>query len=76
MCWTEENTLNDNEKIILIADDIELNRAIIAEIFNKNYRIIEVENGRKVLDAIAVHGRAIKMVPVSYTHLDVYKRQA
>ena len=54
--------MNDNEKIILIADDIELNRAIIAEIFNKNYRIIEVENGRKVLDAIAVHGRAIKMV--------------
>lgn len=54
--------MNDNEKIILIADDIELNRAIIAEIFNKNYRIIEVENGKRVLDAIAVHGRAIKMV--------------
>lgn len=54
--------MKENEKIILIADDIELNRAIIAEIFNKKYRIVEAENGKKVLDAIAVHGRAIKMV--------------
>ena len=37
---------------ILVVDDIEMNRAILAEIFKDEYEIIEAENGAEALDLI------------------------
>ena len=33
--------------IILIVDDIEMNRAILSSVFEDSYVILEAENGRK-----------------------------
>ncbi len=38
---------------LLIVDDSELNRAILREIFYREYRIEEAENGRQALEAVA-----------------------
>lgn len=37
---------------ILVADDMEVNRAILCEIFNDDYRILEADNGKKALEII------------------------
>lgn len=37
---------------ILVVDDMEVNRAILCEIFNDDYRILEADNGRKALEII------------------------
>ena len=42
----------DKEKIILIVDDIEINRVILSEIFKKDYHIIEACNGIQALEAV------------------------
>ncbi|MCQ4987182.1 hypothetical protein NE611_16710 [Anaerostipes caccae] len=40
------------KRTLLIVDDVELNRAILNEIFCKNYYIIEAANGKEALDII------------------------
>lgn len=42
----------EEKRTLLIVDDVELNRAILNEIFCKNYRIIEAVNGKEALDII------------------------
>lgn len=42
----------NKEKTILIVDDVEINRDILADIFNDNYNIIEACNGTQALEAI------------------------
>lgn len=37
---------------ILVVDDMEVNRAILCEIFKDEYRILEADNGRKALELI------------------------
>lgn len=37
---------------ILVVDDMEVNRAILCEIFNDHYRMLEADNGRKALEII------------------------
>ena len=37
----------DNSKTILIVDDVEINRAVLMEIFKDEYKIIEAEGGRQ-----------------------------
>ena len=43
------------EKTILIVDDVEINRAILAEFFKNDYNIIEADNGRDAVDIINDH---------------------
>ena len=50
------------EKVILIVDDVELNRAILSELFQKEYGILEAENGQEALELIEKHGENIKVV--------------
>ena len=38
------------EQIILIADDSQMNRAILAEMLGDNYTIIEAETGRQAIE--------------------------
>lgn len=42
---------------ILIVDDMEINRAVLAETFNDNYEIIEAENGEEALKVINTNDR-------------------
>lgn len=51
-----------SEKIILIVDDVELNRAILNEFFQKEYGILEAENGLEALEYIEKYGENIKVV--------------
>lgn len=40
------------KKSILVVDDMELNRAILCEIFQNDYHMIEAENGKEALELI------------------------
>lgn len=40
------------KKSILVVDDMELNRAILCEIFRQDYHMIEAENGEEALECI------------------------
>lgn len=42
----------EKEKTILIVDDIEINRLVLAEIFSEDYNIIEAANGRQAIEII------------------------
>ena len=72
--------LNDEEKEkILIVDDSEINRAILADMLMNRYEVLEAENGIQAVKLLHKYGTSIALVlldvAVSYTHLDVYKRQ-
>ena len=47
----------DKSNKILIVDDSEINRSLLADMLSADYSLLEASNA------------------VSYTHLDVYKRQ-
>lgn len=42
----------DIKETILIVDDMEINRAILCEIFKEDHEILEAENGREALDIV------------------------
>lgn len=44
--------MKNEKKYMLIVDDVEMNRAIIKEIFKNDYGIIETSNGKDALDII------------------------
>ena len=53
---------------ILIVDDSELNRTILADILGDEYNFIEAENGARAIELLRTH-TDIDLIPVSYTHL-------
>lgn len=48
--------------IVLIVDDIEMNRAILAGIFGKEYRSLEAENGMQALELMQQYQNSIAVV--------------
>lgn len=52
----------DEKQTLLIVDDVELNRAILNEIFCKNYIIIEAVNGKEALDIITDKDKKVDLV--------------
>ena len=52
---------------ILIVDDSELNRSMLADILYKEYDALEAENGREAIAMLQEHEHEISTV--SYTHL-------
>ena len=50
-----ERRLAMKRKTLLIVDDIELNRAILYELFHNKYTILEAENGKEALQLIEAH---------------------
>lgn len=42
----------DKDKTILIVDDIEINRAVLAEVYKEDYNIIEAQNGVEAVEII------------------------
>ena len=56
-----ESVYNENPTILLV-DDVELNRAILYELFHNQYRILEAENGQQALEMIENHLDSLTMV--------------
>lgn len=55
--------MNDNPaNIMLIVDDEELNRAVIANLFQDEYQIVEAEDGLQGLEMISQYGNALSAV--------------
>lgn len=49
-------------KRILVVDDVELNRAILAELFHESYEVLEAENGRQALEILERDHESILIV--------------
>ena len=47
---------------ILIADDSEMNRAILAEMLGEEYEIIEVEDGSQAVAALQKYGAELSLL--------------
>ena len=65
-------------KTILVVDDAESLRTMVKSyLTQEGYRVVTAANGREAL-FVARQERPdlILLDPVSYTHLDVYKRQS
>lgn len=50
------------EKAILIADDVELNRTILANTFEGEYKILQAENGLQILQQLELNGNRIQAI--------------
>lgn len=48
--------------IILVVDDIEVNRIILKNIFELEYKIIEAENGKKAVELLMEYGSSVSVV--------------
>lgn len=49
-------------KKMLVVDDVELNRAILSELFGNTYEMIEAENGQEALDVLKEQSQDISIV--------------
>ena len=49
--------MSKEKNVILIVDDMEINRVVLAETFKDNYEIIEAENGEEALKVINSNDR-------------------
>ena len=47
---------------ILVVDDVELNRAILAELFHDAYEVLEAENGLQALELLEEHHEDVLVV--------------
>jgi putative two-component system response regulator len=54
--------MSPNRRNILIVDDIDINRAILYELFHDQYTVLEAENGKVALDLISAYGASIAVV--------------
>ncbi len=63
-----------NRKSILIVDDMEINRAILSELFARDYHVFEAENGVEALRIIEEHREdiAIMLLDVVMPIMDGY----
>ena len=68
----ERLRLNHGNARLLLVEDEPINREVALMVLgNIGWRIDIAENGQEAIDRV----RANDYEPVSYTHLDVYKRQ-
>ena len=54
--------MGTEKRQILIVDDVELNRAILAELFQDSYEVFEAENGCQALELLEAHHDDILIV--------------
>lgn len=60
-----------NNKKILIVDDFELNRAILCEMFCRDYEVIEAEGGRQAIEILKKEGTNIKALLLDIVMPDI-----
>lgn len=66
-CFIPTNKVNiikntGNSKIMLLVDDVKLNRTILAEYFKKDYTIVEADNGLAALKYLRKHASEVTIV--------------
>lgn len=54
--------MGTEKRQILVVDDVELNRAILAELFQDSYEVLEAENGCQALELLEAHHEDILIV--------------
>lgn len=54
--------MGTRKRQILVVDDVELNRAILAELFQDSYEVFEAENGRQALELLEARHEDILIV--------------
>lgn len=54
--------MGTRKRQILVVDDVELNRAILAELFQDSYEVLEAENGRQALELLEARHEDILIV--------------
>ncbi len=52
----------EEKRIILIVDDVELNRAIISEVLKNEYAVLEAENGVEAVKLMEQHHKSLSIV--------------
>lgn len=54
--------MKESGHIILVVDDIELNRAMLCELFRGRYTLVEAANGREALESVERYGTDIAVI--------------
>lgn len=54
--------MSKEQKTILIADDAELNRTLLRQIFDKQFHVLEAEDGQETIDILDAHSKEIVML--------------
>lgn len=52
----------EHQSQILIVDDMEINRAILCELFREDYGLLEAENGQEALELIHQYRSSIAVI--------------
>lgn len=60
--YAVEELEKNNKPLVLIVDDVELNRSFLQEILEDEYKILEASNGMEALKALETYGRRIAIV--------------
>ncbi len=54
--------MKKEKKIILVVDDSELNRALLADMLSEDFEILEAENGMEALQVLQEHELEISLL--------------
>ena len=63
--------MGTEKRQILVVDDVELNRAILAELFQDSYEVLEAENGCQALELLEAHHDNILIVLLRQQHEEI-----
>ena len=55
-------TKSKSDKIMMIVDDVEINRVILSEMFSKYYSIVEADNGKTAYEYISANSENIDVI--------------
>lgn len=58
----KENAAEEDRPLVMIVDDSEMNRAVLREMLQEDYRILEVSSGTECMEKIAERGMEISLV--------------
>ena len=68
--YREEGDLMDNKPVMLIVDDVNINRTVLAQFFHDDYRIVEAENGQEALSMLEQEAAHIVLVDIMMPVMD------
>lgn len=57
-----DRTRAASDKVILVVDDIEINRAVLVSMFDTEYNVVEMENGKTAWDYLVEHHKEVELV--------------
>jgi len=63
----------DDKPVMLIVDDVEINRVVLAQFFRDEFQILEAENGQQALDTMEQQPVSIVLVDLVMPVMDGYE---